>query len=352
MEISSEYGLYNQKPMPWWMGRFASLRRLWFNPVFQRNYQRSRIRKIVAPKTAFIVGLVWSALMNLIVILFLLTKVIMDKEVAETTYLIILSAPVNIIIFIIYVRMFIVCLISTPIEFKKDIISKNQSPILSIPIKDSELYIAECLPNYIRGLDIIESAIAFGIGVLISGLISAIPLSLLSHAFFTDYLAMAGFELLFIIHGSFDLVFMMYFLSLITGLYSIQLPSAAAIFATLIHFVVVSVIANILPFLMEVVTGVPLNLVFIWQLLFDSGFYSNTLVRFGIGSSGGLLLLQAILTFASIVIKSLVIGLFAYITLIIGQSEFSKLRRAGFYEPELTTADNIEHIYQPEDDEY
>jgi hypothetical protein len=346
METSAEFGLSNQKPMPWWIGKIASLRGLWYNPVFQRNYQRSRIKRIVEPKTALYAGLIWSVLMNLMVIVFILTGVIKDNELSESTYLFILSAPLDVIIIITFIRMFIVCLISTTIEIKKDIISENQSPVLSTPLKDSELYLAQCLPDCIRGLDITVSAIAFGIGVLISGFICAIPLSLMTNASFTEFLSMAGLVPLSIIHGSFDLVFMMYFLSLTAGLYSIQFPAVPAIFATIIHFGVVWVIANIMPLLGIVVSEVFFNLNFIWQLLFESGFYSNPMDRYGDISIGSFLLAQTMLTIFSLVIKSMVIGLFAYITLILGQSEFSKMRRAGYYLPELTTADNLEDFFQ------
>ena len=66
VSLQREFGLATERESPRLVRNIPFLRRPWRNPVFQRNYSRSRIKKIVENRQAFWVGLGWAGLVSLL----------------------------------------------------------------------------------------------------------------------------------------------------------------------------------------------------------------------------------------------------------------------------------------------
>jgi hypothetical protein len=113
MENLNEYGLSTVKDIPKWIARIPFFRRLWFNPVFQRNYRNSRVRKLIEPKTAFRVGLIWSAFLSVVMVI---GEMIDRGGFFISSIPVVIIAPFGVIYCYTFIRMFFFCLITTPRE--------------------------------------------------------------------------------------------------------------------------------------------------------------------------------------------------------------------------------------------
>jgi hypothetical protein len=341
MTILAEYGLSNQKPMPWWIGKIGSLRRLWDNPVFQRNYQRSRVKKLAEPKPAFMVGLLASIVINTLIQIVGRRFLFDSQQLLMFSFAIVLGFPLACMYVIAYVRMFIVCLVSTPIEMKKDFGPDNFNPVLCSPMKDAELFFAECLPNYVKGLEVLVTYAAITLGLLIPCILYGIP-AYISPGFnpglFMEILVIVLADMAL---GLACLILMMLLLSLASGTYTIWLPSFSAIIATLFHYWVASSMSNVAPNLIFANYGGVFGFGLFSSMLFTGsyGSYNNYGPRYGGPSDWAEILGYILLALFS---KVVITWFFCWLTSQWGRSAFSKLRRAGYYEPEYSTAAGLE----------
>ena len=340
MNIDSEYGLYNQKPMPWWMGKFSSLRRLWFNPVFQRNYQRSRVKQIIKPKHALYTGLGLSILLSIVTLSIGRAVRAESGSIVEIIFFTAFVGPISLMYIIFYIRMFIVCVISTPIEMKKDIGDNTAYPILTTPLRDSDLFYAECLPNFVRGLEILESYISLSIGLLIPCAVIAFFSLIFTDLEITDLTMKAGIMFVVAFQTTVNVVLMMLLLSLASGLYTIWLPTFSAVAATLVHYWTVSSIANIIPTLFGGTFGGLWGLGSLFNMPPTYGTMQPT--PYGLNpyvSFFGTFFFYLLITMIG---KIVITWIFLIWTTYLGKSEFSKLRRQGYYEPEFSNAAGLE----------
>ncbi|MCX6647739.1 MAG: hypothetical protein NTY09_15465 [bacterium] len=341
MATSAEYGLSNQKPMPWWVRKISALRRLWNNPVFQRNYQRSRVKKLAEPKPAFLVGLISSIVINTILLNLGRHYQFKSQEILMFSFAVTVGFPLACMYVLIYVRMFIVCLISTPIEMKKEIGPDIYNPVLCSPMRDSEIFFAECLPNYVRGLEVLVSYSAITLGLAIPCLIFGIPAFFSPDFNLAQFIAIVAIILADMALGIACLVLMMLLLSLASCTYTILLPSFSAIITTLIHFGIVSSMSNLAPNLIFGMYGGVFGLGLFSSMLFTShyGSYVNFGPLYRDTYDVTEILLYILL---ALFCKVIITWFFCYLTSQWGLSAFSKMRRAGYYEPEYSTAAGLE----------
>jgi hypothetical protein len=242
---------------------------------------------------------------------------------------------------IVYVRMFIVCLISTPIEMKKEIGPDVYNPVLSSPMRDSDIFFAECLPNFVKGLEVLVSYSAITLGLVLPCLIFGIPAYFSPDFNMAQFIAIVAIIVADMVLGIACLVLMMLLLSLASCAYTILLPSFSAIIATLIHYGIVSSMSNLAPNLIFSTYGGVFGLGIFASILFAGqyGSYNNFQPLYGGGYPLPELLLFVLL---ALICKVIITWFFCYLTSMWGLSAFSKLRRAGFYEPEYSNAAGLE----------
>lgn len=320
--------------------RKTRLRRLWFNPVFQRNYKLSRVKNLIEPKPAFIVGLILSVAINIFIVILSARTLHAWSDLFSFSYLFSVGGPIIAIYFVIYFRMFVTCLISTPTEIKKDIGSDNLSPVMSTPMSDAELYYAVSLPNYVKGLETIASYMSLAAGLLIPCIVVGIFTLFISEISFPVFAEVA---LIIVASGALlvgCLVSMMFLMSLASGTFAITLPTFAAILATLVFYVMAAGIVNIIPNFLSVVLGGIANYGVIVPFWLTTPF--NTGDFLDDNSSSKMRLATITYLFGSLVAKILLTWIFCIVTSAMGKSALSKMRRAGYYEPEYCNAAGLE----------
>jgi hypothetical protein len=131
-------------------------------------------------------------------------------------------------------RLFVTSLVGTPLELRRELYSGALGAILSTPLTDSKIFTAECISGLLRGLGAMEEVLA-----MLAGLV--IPFVLVMFPEVWEYVAEAGVETIYWILLFAMLVTILIQLNVLTtfaaGLYSIKLPVAATVPATLVHVV-------------------------------------------------------------------------------------------------------------------
>lgn len=337
MAYISEYGLSNQQPAPWWIMKVGLLRRLWSNPVFQRNYQRSTLKKYMEPRLAFFIGFLISLAVNSY-IYFEVTDFRRESNFAITSSLfIVIFIPLVFFYMVMFVRMFFFCMIKTPVEIRKYMESDRIYPIMSVPIKDSELFYAICLPNFVRGLGVVLTLLAFTAGLILPAFINELPTGngLTSQMAF---IFIPGLAISAVLALPVSMILTMLLLSLSAGFYSLSMKPFPTIISSLSNFLIASCIA----IMVAVFIG---NLVGLYDILFSPGngiTPSPQLGYYGGHHGHNPWVVLFLLPMIPVVVYAGIMYFFCYITSMMGRSAFSKVRRSGYYEPEFTSAAGLE----------
>ncbi|MCX6647740.1 MAG: hypothetical protein NTY09_15470 [bacterium] len=327
MENLNKYGLLTVKDIPKWIARIPFFRRLWFNPVFQRNYRNSRVRKLIEPKTAFRVGLIWSLLFS---VTMTIISIVDHYASFVDTFLGFIIAPFAVIYVWTFIRMFFFCLITTPRELQQDISRDNQGIILTTPISDASLFFAEILPNLVRGLEVAQSVLYLFIGTAIPAIVALI----LVKSFCSNHINYGWdqtliYAILTVIIMFIALFLMMLLTSVETGTFAISHSIISAIVSSIFYsYIVLNLAAG----------GIGLAILLVDEL---TNYYSDWLYYSG-SPHFWQDIREIILVLLPILSGTFVILWACLFTSHIGISALAKVRRSGFYKPESSNAAGLE----------
>ncbi len=303
---------------PWWVSLIPFLRNLWSNPVFLRNYGRSRVKRLVSPIPALLTGAFLSAPISVGIVVALGTD---WRNVLTACGGWLLALPIILLYVVILIRSFIVCLVTTPRELQSDIGLEQLNPMLSTPITDADLYFGETMPNVIKGLEMSESFVALSFGLFlpafaICGVPCAVQTLGIPYGVLVSVLAFIAFPVV-MVYMIANLVLMMLLLSFAAGIYSVSMAMFGAIVATLVHYFVVRTVASMISSVVRLVFTLPV-------LAAGSSFmYGGDFLWGGAGFV------------ASEVLRIVLVGLGCYLTALYGVSAFAHARRQGYYMPYL-----------------
>jgi len=299
----SEFDLSWADPPPRWVEGFGPLVTLWGNPIFQRRYVIGRLEPTLGARKAFIVGLVCSLALN--GFLYFVT----DRQNAmELGLLVTIALPGGIAVCFTGLRLFLTCLIATPLEFRREVGEEQLGAILSTPISDSQVFFGECISGLMRGLGAIEEVIA-----LLAGLV--IPYLLLMSPIFWPIVKEAG------IHAVWWAV--------LFGLVVIMLA---------LLLVITSVAAGLYSVVMPVVATVPATFFHVFILVAGSMYMGNRLVD-AFARLAHIQYVYILVRFLSLgVFEISAMALILAMTSHFGVLAFARARRPGYYEPERATA--------------
>lgn len=318
MDPINEYGLSTVKSIPIWIARIPFLKRLWFNPVFQRNYRNSQVKKLIYPKLAFRAGLIWSAIISVIM---LIVTAYDHDELASDSACFIIAFLFAIMYGITFFRMFIFCLVTTPRELQQDIGKDNLSSILTTPLSDGSLFFAETLPNFVRGLEVIQSLLYLFIGLVIPLFLSLwlVGMKWLPTFKIEYILSVLGTTIITLIYMILALVLMMLVISLVSGAYAITHNIFGAIMATLLQTFLIAIISG--------VAMVTFHEYLTWSVFRSYGLNFRE---------------EFIIYVSTSIIGILIVYWSCLITSYFGISAFAKVRRQGYYKPEMSNAAGLE----------
>jgi len=236
MEQLRESGLMETLKPRWWVRAVPFLRRLWVNPVFQRNYKRNRYRGKLRPLAALLVGLGFSTFMTALVTWIGRFE---PRDEVFPMLLVCLLIPLGVVFAATYIRLFISCLVSTSRDIQRDVSGAVLSPLQSAPLTDSEIYYGECLPNFVQALEAAEILLLLGAGMAVP-LLAVYVLDMWPQPMVLQEWYGLLWGLLIAIWLVVTLVLTMLLVSLASGLYSIWLPIVGGVVAALVHYEIVS----------------------------------------------------------------------------------------------------------------
>lgn len=288
------------------VGAIPYLRELWFNPVFQRYYERSRLRLYIAPLPAFFIALSYSIAANGLFIF--MTSDDADLEFNATLLLGAITTPISFVVGITSLVMFYFCLVMTPIDLRRDAVTGEEDPVMTTPLNDWQVYLGSCLPNFVKGLLVGESVLAMLLGILIPCIPSLFVLvrgfELEPSLVIFGGIGVAGAFLIAVV----SYILMTLLLVLAAGMYSSFLQVFGTIIATLLHYLFLTRVAGIVN-----VLGIFMPVT--WEILTPYDFMGPTLLWF--------LLLE--------IAKKILIAFGCFVTAMIGVSIFASVRRPGTY---------------------
>jgi len=293
--------LWADKP-PGWLENIGLMKEIWGNPVFQRRYVLWRLLPYFGVKKSFMIGLIVSLILN---ILFIIADSQNDLSLG---LLVTVVAPGIVVVSITGIRFFTSCLIATPMELKNELQNDVLGAVMTSPISDGKIFIAECMAGIMRGLGAFEEIFA-----MVSGLL--LPFLVVHGQKLLEFAGEVGISTLWWIVLGLLIIAIILILNVMAAfavaLYSILLPIGGAVVAALVH------VGSILF----------LNLAgFDWvlRLLYKIKFVQDLppLVA---------LLLTLLLTAIFLVIS---LSLFTTLTSHLGVLAFAIARRPGYYEPE------------------
>ncbi len=294
-----EFDLTWADPPPTWIENAGPLLEFWGNPIFQRRYVLWRMEPSMGIRIAFFVGLGLSLSLNL-----LFRFLAPEDEYLWLGFLTTIILPGLIVFTLTGLRLFVTSLVGTPLELRRELYSGALGAILSTPLTDSKIFTAECISGLLRGLGAMEEVLS-----MLAGLV--IPFVLVMFPEVWEYVAEAGVETIYWILLFIMLVTILVQLNVLitfaAGLYSIKLPVAATVPATLIH-----------------VVG------FVFSNLFINGWVLMYLLQHQFIRDLNPLVIYLILCLVWIAALAVVIALTARA----GVVAFAKARRPGYYEPD------------------
>jgi hypothetical protein len=311
MAQNTEHPYVDAAPPPWWLRRIKSLRLLWFNPLFQRNYRKSRLKPLLPPRAAFWIGILYGVILLSVIGTGPLFLVYLGRAA---------MGPLSIFIIIEIARCFIACLVNTPQTIKADLDSEHLSPILATPMSDRDIYNSMIFPNFVRSMEVIQSLVIFGVWIVLPALIFGILMSVFGPNYFLGVPVIFG--ALWILSVFVYIIAILLLTSYAAGLYSATNQVSGAIAGALFY-----------------TGGFTLLPIFIWWGYCFSMFGNQT----GAGCGTPMLLYIAPFYPGINLIGLVFIAAGAGLARWRGVKAFSQLRRSGFYNPEGMTASGQEN---------
>jgi len=297
-----EFDLLWAEPPPRWMESIGPLMEYWGNPIFQRRYLLNRVTPAYDPLWAFSVGLCLSLAINLL-LAFCAGAVALGLGVLVTV-----AIPGSIALAVMSVRIFVSCLLATPLELKREVHSDALGPILTTPIPDSQIFFAEVASGIMRGLGALEEVLAILIG-LAGGYLLVMSLRL--WPIVQDAGILGVWLAVFCIMGLIAAIQILVLTALSAGLYAIVVPVGVAVAATLVHVLICALTGPFLVFFAIVAA----------EEMFGGFMMDPVLVLLGFGF-----------------LQILVLATATTVTGRLGVRAFAMARRPGYYEPEGATA--------------
>ena len=289
--------LWADKP-PGWLENIGLMKEIWGNPVFQRRYVLWRLLPYFGVKKSFMIGLIVSLILNI------LFRIADSQNALSLGLLVTVVAPGIVVVSITGIRFFTSCLIATPMELRNELQSDVLGSVLTVPISDGKIFIAECMAGLMRGLGAFEEIFAMVGGLLL-------PFLVMHSQKLLAYSGEVGISTLWWIFFGLLIISIIIILNVMlafaVALYSILLPIGAAVVASLLH------VGSIL-YLNLAGIGWAFGLLYRIKLIHDL----PPLVT---------LLLTAIFLVISL-------SLFTTLTSHLGVMAFAIARRPGYYEPE------------------
>jgi len=287
---------------PKWAENIGPLMEYWSNPIFQRRYVLGKMAPTLGPKKAFFAGIVCSLFLNLLLFY-------SDRENAVAYGLVItIIVPGASVLLMTAIRLFSSCMIATPNELRGEFASDSLGALLTTPISDRRIFIAECLSGVMRGLGAIEEIIA-----LIFGL--AVPYLLVMGPLLAPGAKELGIHLLWwIFFGIMVLLILVLFLlfgAYSSGYYAVLMPLTMSVPIAIAHVLLSVFFMNMILFF-----GIYVLMMYIEIEKYDPLMWSLILAGFEV------FIISILMTF----------------TVILGTHAFARARRPGYYEPYGCTA--------------
>jgi len=298
-----EFDLTWSDDPPGWVYYFGPLLEFWGNPIFQRRYVMFRLKPAFGVAKSFWIGFILSTLLNALIL-----KKADKEEALGLGLLLTVVLPVLIAFGFMGMRMFTLCLIGTPMELRRELYSGMLGSVLTTPMSDGKIFIAECISGLMRGLGAMEEILA-----MIAGLV--VPFVIVMHSQLLEMVS--GEEIVtvwWVVFGVMVIIIMLQVNVLTTfaaGLYSVLSPVGVTVVSTLVHVWGVLLLCLWIPFLAM-----------------------GLLVRYDIvHNPDPLVVLLAAAAFMIIVLMFLTV-----MTARLGVDAFARARRPGYYEPERATS--------------
>ncbi len=222
-----EFDLAWAEGPPGWVQAVGPMMELWGNPVFQRRYLLWRLKPAFGVRASFLTGLVASLILNIFFML------VTDKESALLYgFGVSFAAPAIIVMAFMSTRLYASCLVGTPLELRRELSTGMLGTILTTPISDSKIFVAECVSGMMRGLGAVEEVLAILAGLLI-------PYVLLHISQLWGLARGVGIEIFWWLVLLVMVLMIVGLLNIMTtfaaGLYAILLPVVATMGAVVIH---------------------------------------------------------------------------------------------------------------------
>ncbi|MCX6645701.1 MAG: hypothetical protein NTY09_05005 [bacterium] len=308
MLFNEIYGIENEIPLPWWIGRNPLLEWLVFNPIFQLHMKKKYKPPIVNELRGLIAGILY------FVAIYIVFKINNDDpEVGPRIFIGLFLVPTAVLIITGYLRTIAVCLASAPREIRREIESMRMMAISTTPISDAGIYFSNAYQILFRAMGAYIGILTFLITLGIPSMIVVTVNGWNPNELF--YLEQAPkFMTYFQIVVIFSYCTVYLYLTCFAGtMYGINMAAFPAMIATVAHVALIFLFTTIL-FLISIIrmggefmhphyTG--------WDIILLEGF--------------NLLLLLLI----------------TWLTGRLGVIFFARYRRPGFFEPEFASASGL-----------
>ena len=307
MLFNEIYGITNEIPLPWWIARNPLLEWLVFNPIFQLHMKKKHKRPVVDGLRGFIAGVVY-----FVAIFLFFRNSNDDPEVGSRYFIALFILPTLVLIGAGFVRSMLVCLVTAPMDMRREIESYRMHSILPTPISDAGIYFSNAYQVLMRAMASNVGTLTFLLTLVIPSMIVISANGWSIYEFFYYDFGESGTIPVQMIFLFFFCTLFLYLTCLAGTMYAINLPAFAATVATVAHvggtllfMVLLSLIAR-----MTVLTGVD---------LFFSTWQAMLLESFNL----------------------LLLILITWLTGRLGVMTFARYRRPGFFEPEYAGASGL-----------
>lgn len=132
---NSIYGISNEVSLPWWIERNPWLQQLIYNPIFQRCMQR----RYKPPVLNEVKGLI-AAILCFIGLLIYYKTYSEEREISQQLFVVLSVVPFGLLAAIGFIRELVICVVSAPLNMRREIGSLRMNALLATPLYDSEIY--------------------------------------------------------------------------------------------------------------------------------------------------------------------------------------------------------------------
>jgi hypothetical protein len=307
MLFNEIYGISDEIPLPWWIGRNPLLEWLVFNPIFQLHMKKKHKAPIVDGLRGFIAGILY------FIVIYIVFRIKNDDpEVGSRIFIALFLLPTIVLIVAGFFRTMVVCIVSAPIDMRREIESLRMHAILTTPISDSGIYFSNAYQVLFRAMAANAGILTFLATLIIPSMIvvTANGWNLIEFFYITqgDYHTIPiQFVLLF-----FGCTLYLYLLCLAGTMYAINLAAFPATIATAAHVA----FAYLFTLLVSLIArGTIFNdadpIYASWNTVFAEG------------------------------LNLLLLLLITWLTGRLGVIFFARYRRPGFFEPEFASASGL-----------